>query len=326
MRRSVWSIVLLMIALSSCGGKSGTERVSLRIEGVDAETSPWHLYTYGTNEITIDTLELSSSRSVKWSKPIDLDTIDLFLVEDKHGLLQLPLLPNREGDITASLTRKGLELEGVIEADSIESWHKAKAEGLEGLMRFFENYRNHSLSVVLMADALRREPEAESKLGIVLATLCNQYPEIANILGIQMIAQTMGYGASQGVPYYFTVSGMKDTKPFKDVVGKRANMVINIMELTPDDSIAYQQQKHYFQQLDSLSLPSYSVLLNDALPSGMAKKDRYFLIDSIGESVEYLTYQNIKEIPTYILVDSIRQVLGSWHEADSLIKYVKGRK
>lgn len=326
-RATIWSTLLLIMVLVSCGGKKSHDHLSIDIKDIATEDSLWYLYTYGTHDITIDTISVSGKGRIDWDKALDLDTLDMLLLYDSEGLLQLPLLPSRTGNISAKISNNEVVLEGVQEVDSILSWYRAKEQGMEQLLSFLNQYQSNSIAFIMVSDAIQRDKggECTEELVAIQSRLSNTYTDMVDLLGFSDIAT--GAADEQLVPYGFRIAGKEETKPFKELIGKRALMVINVMELTPEDSVAYMQQKKYLSRLDSLGLLSYNVLLNDELPKGIKKgANAHFLVDSIGYAVEYIRENHIHHVPIYMLVDSTRQVWRTWEVADSLVQFIKEYK
>lgn len=323
-RCAIWSVILLVLGLASCGRAKDQQYISLDIRGITAEDSPWYLYTYGTHTITIDTLEVNSNGRIDWEKDLDIDTLDMLLLFNSKGLLEMPFLPSREGSISAKIDKEGLLLEGVQEVDSIQSWYRAKEQGVGALHHFLTQYQSNGIVLVMTSDAINRDKmgECTKELLEIQSMLSNKYSEMVELLGFNLLVRRQS--ELMQVPYGFRIPGEENIKAFRDMISKRDLMVINVIQLTPEDSIAFKGQKDYFAQLDSLKLLSYSVLLNDELPKGITKgANRYFLVDSTGYAVEYIREYNIQSIPTYMLVDSARQVWRTWGVADSLVQFIK---
>ncbi len=323
-RYKMWSVVLLAIGLVGCGNGQNHQHISLDIEGIVEKDSPWYLYTYGTHSISIDTIEVNDKGRIDWSKELDIDTLDMLLLHNSQGLLEIPFLPNREGSISATVDKNGLALRGVLEIDSIKSWYRSKAMGMGQLLHFLSQYKSNGIALIMTADAIKRDPTGEcaNELMELQSELSNRYSDMVDLAGL---TYAVGLSSeSMQVPYGFRIEGEEQLKVFRDLIGKRELMVINVMQLTPEDSISFERQKEYLTRLDSLGLLSYNVLLNDKLPKGIGKKaNRHFLVDSTGYAVEYIKDYHIQNIPTYILVDSTRQVWRTWEVADSLVEFVK---
>lgn len=326
-RFALWIAILLMLGWTSCNNGKHQQHISLEIEDILAEDTPWYLYTYGTNDIIVDTIEVKKNGKIKWSKELDIDSLDLLLLYNSRGLLELPFLPDRKGDISATINKEGLALKGVQEIDSIQSWYKAKNNGMEEMISFLSNYNSHPVVFIMAVDAINRDSVGTNskRLLEIQRVLSNRYSDMVDILGLSYVVNRLPEPTL--VPFGFRIAGQQSHKTFKDFIGKKELMVINVMQLTPEDSIAFKKQKDYLNQLDSLGLLSYNVLLNEELPKELSKgTNRYFLVDSTDYAVEYIKGYSIQNIPTYMLVDSLRHIRGSWTEADSLVQYVKKNK
>lgn len=326
-------MVLLLAAIAGCRKEvtDGESRLTIEWE-TDSIQAPWQLVTYGANSITMDTLEVDAKGVIIYDQVMDIDTIDLILLRDGNGHLQLPILPVREEHLSSARRLNGkLTLQGVISSEFIEQWHLMSDTLTGELKKFIYDHSDLSITVPIVFDALTRfQSDKESDLyhdfEEQLSRQRYTHSDIYNIMGIGMMADQISRRSSP-IPYSFTISGQDKPKKLTDIIGKKELMAINVMQLMPSDSAAFARQKAYLTLLDSLAVPSYNVILNDTLPKPLKVKtkspQRYFLVDSVGAAQTYLREQSIMELPTYILIDSLRVIRGIWHQPDSLTEYIK---
>ena len=329
--------ICLFIALLFCGCGRGHKSESVKPIKIvashqDSESGPWYLLVYGAQSITMDTLEVSPKGKISYHEVFDLDTIDLFLLRNGEGRLQLPLFPDRDAEAySAKISDKELSLKGLLYESLLKEWYLEREKSEEELLDFLSAHSKESPTLLLVEDGMEQYQSGKNDqtLWSLFAQLARDQYELAGLLGWRMAGDN-SWNRDPVVPYSFVVSGMKDRVNFKDFVGKNRFVALNIMELSPQDSALFASQKRYFHLLDSLGVPSYSVLLNDSLPKSLKTKSKgtkqYFLIDSIGQSQTFLKEQSIAELPTFMVVDSLQNIERSWSNPDSLINYIKQQK
>ncbi|WP_298631305.1 hypothetical protein [uncultured Porphyromonas sp.] len=335
-RGGLWIGLLLATALlCGCGRGHKSESVKeikIVASDLDAEQEPWHLLVYGTHYITIDTLEVSSKGKISYDRTFDLDTLDLLLLRSGDGALQLPMFIDREAEaFSAKINGKGITLKGFLYEELLNEWHAMKGESEEELLDFLSAHSKEKPTPVLVYDGMERYSDGRNpqEWRTLFAQVTREQNELTALLGWRLTAEH-SWDSGAVVPYSMEVSGMKDRVTFKALVGKSRIVALNVLELSPEDSLSFAAHKRYFHLLDSLGVPSYSVLLNDALPKGLKSKEKgtkqYFLIDSIGQSQTFLKDQSIDQLPLYMVVDSLQHIERSWSTPDSLISYIKQQK
>lgn len=338
MRRISISWVALLLTLTIAVGcrqkdkSTSVQTLSLELPEVTQSDTPWLLYIFGKQSVTLDTLEIKAKKGIQYSQAYDLDTIDLMLLKDSIGALALPILPQREGSPIKARLRDGeWQLSGLQYPQLIQEWHKTKEESEGALISFLRDHSDDQVVLLMVVDGFDAYGTGEraSEWSSLYREVAMGTYELSNLLGMRLSAEYRPTGSSFA-PYTYEVSGQKERLTYRELMGKQALMALNVFTFCPDDSATFAQQKHYLEQLDSLSIPSYSVLLNDSLPKGIKPKSkgtkRYFLIDSIGESQRFIRQQYLQELPQYMVVDSLRNIKGSWNSCDSLIKYIKEYK
>lgn len=327
--------LLAALLFCSCGRGHKSESVKpikIVASHQDIESGPWHLLVYGAQSITIDTLEVSPKGKISYNQLFDLDTIDLLLLRNGVGRLQLPLFPDRDAEAySVKISDKELSLKGLLYEPLLKKWYVEREESEEQLLDFLSAHNKELPTLLLVADGMKQYQSGEKQQNWqnLFAQLARDQYDLAGILGWKSAGDN-SWNRDPVVPYSFVVSGMKDRVNFKDFVGKNRIVALNIMELSPQDSALFASQKRYLHLLDSLGVPSYSVLLNDSLPKSLKTKSKgtkqYFLIDSIGQSLTFLKEQSIAELPTFMVVDSLQNIERSWNNPDSLINYIKQQK
>lgn len=331
MKRGATLVLILMVLLfSQCRGKSeGASKISIEISSEVADTIPWYLVTYGTTSITTDTLNLDRQGKIKFQSVIDLDTIDFMLIYNALYELQLPIIPVREDDIKIKLGHDLLEAKGIRSIDSLLVWRHLitqSDEEISGeLLEFLERFEEKA-SLMLALDAYNRfgNGSCHQDLKRILEQKARLFSEESTALGLDAFPV---YHDHSRFSSWIDVSGENERKEVMKLLDKKPLLAVAHLTLNESDSASMAELKAYYSDLDSLGIPSYTVLLEDSLPSDWKVKKgatfRYFLIDSIGEATRYIQQKQIQQIPSYQLVDSTLEIWRSWSEPDSLIQFIK---
>lgn len=328
----LWLLIATSLVLVSCGGSKAKEGyVELHLEGLSA-SSPAYLYSYTSQRIQVDTLPISAEGTLDFSKEVELDTVDILLLKDAEGRLILPLLPDREsGRLGAYLQKeKALELDGVLASDTITKWYALAQGDLSSLIPFIQAQTQEPLPTLFALDALQRRDgdSCREELEGVLNQSDYRSYEWNNLLGIALVReQHMQAMVGPMAPTFINIEGEEEAKNLVKLMGKKPLMAINLFRAVPTDTLLMKRQKRYLHLLDSLSIPSYNLLLNDTLPTGFTPKKkepwRYFLLNNKGKVQHYIQSRRLTELPTFQLVDSTLTVWRTWHNPDSLVQFVE---
>lgn len=328
----VFALFVSTILLVACGGKRAKEGyVELHLEGL-SEASPLYLYSYTSQSIQVDTLSVSDDGVVDFSKEMNLDTVDILLLKNSKDRLVLPLLPDRESEGLGAYLKNGkpLELDGVMVADTIAKWYALAKGDLSALLTFIQAQSLEPLPTLFAMEALERDDADDCREELMDAMDRGDYKmyEWNRLLGLSLFRErgTRQIGVT-ALPSFINVYGEEEAKNLTKLMDKQPLMALNLFRVTATDTLLMKEQKRYLHLLDSLSIPSYNLLLNDSLPEGFSTKKggtwRYFLLDRKGEVQRFIQSRRLTSLPTFQLVDSTLTVWRTWSDADSLVQFIE---
>lgn len=338
MKHYKWIFLLLpviVMALAGCSKKQEEKTgVEVAISWVQESDPPFHpllLYTYGAKSIRVDTLMSSKKGVVTYSARVDRDTIDLMLLKNITGHMLLPIHPDQNQNISVKYDGDSLYLSGIKQPELIRRYYNLletqHSDISDDMLFFFDEHVRESIMYLLILDLINRYPQSDcaEELRRIKSTTERNAREYMKILGTE--SSLIGSPVQYDFPRYLGISGEKESVELRKKMGKKGLMAVSVMDISRADSIEMARIGHYFSSLDSLKIPSFSILpLQDSLPIGWKVKNgadwRLFLVDSTGMATNFVQAYDLS-MPLYLLVDSTSHIWRHWEEPDSLIRFLK---
>lgn len=332
--------LLSLLLLAACGHRTDDlYTLDLRLtSGPNLPGEEWYLYTYGTSQVTIDTLR---GHSPHYKQSFDRDSTDIFVLRDERGMVVMPIIPDTIPVIKIRLGGKKEQLKGLKDADALTEWRSILLSHPDSIMPqklldFFNLNADRRVAMILIQDAIMRYPHSScaDELSSAFSRASARSSDLSIVLG------TVGYDRGRfpsvvTFPYHLRVpQGARKGLTTHDAIGTKGYMAIAILDSDSFDKQSIQQMERYLSELDSLGVPSYTtILFADALPTAWKDRvgdkrlpSRYFDSDSIGTAADFVQQIPIDHFPSFMVVDSLLTIWRTWDHPVSLIHFLQKTK
>lgn len=328
-------VLLLLVALMmGCKRQNSAEGQLIEIDWLQPADSSREMYlmTYGANDMVIDTLLANKKGRMRFSRRVDRDTIDLFLLRSGSDELLIPLFPHQLDDISVKYDGDSLYMKGIKYQEQIHRYYtlldSCQLDVSEDMLSFLQEQNREPVTLLFVRDLIRRFPQTTcvTELSRIEDMTLRISMDYARIIGAE--GSLMGYQPRYEFPNYVRISGKESSIDLKKKMDKKPLMAVALMDISTADSTHLARAKKYYSTLDSLGLPSLSVLpFVDSLLKGWSVVDkgtwRYFMLDSIGDASNFIDAYHFSMPPIYMLVDSTMQIWRRWNTPDSLVNFMK---